>query len=84
MVFSSSREVYGDPAVLPVTEDSAMRPKNVYGASKAAGELFLTSLGPVATEIVIVRLANSRRDARDRVRRVRAAVGDAPGALDVP
>ena len=41
LVFASSREVYGDPQTLPVTEDAPLAPKNVYGASKAAGEMFL-------------------------------------------
>ncbi len=57
-VFSSSREVYGDPATLPVAEDAPLRPKNVYGASKAAGEMFLSTLGPAEIEAVILRLAN--------------------------
>jgi len=55
-VFTSSREVYGDPGTLPVSEDVLLRPKNVYGASKAAAELFLSTLTPA--EIVILRLAN--------------------------
>jgi nucleoside-diphosphate-sugar epimerase len=57
-VFSSSREVYGDPESLPVSEDTPMRPKNVYGASKAAGEMFLSTLNPSDIEVVILRLAN--------------------------
>jgi UDP-glucose 4-epimerase len=56
LVFSSSREVYGDPAALPVHEDAPIRPKNVYGASKAAAELFLNTLDNM--EIVTLRLAN--------------------------
>jgi UDP-glucose 4-epimerase len=58
LVFTSSREVYGDPATLPVTEDAPLKPKNVYGASKASGELFLSTLGPADMAVVIVRLAN--------------------------
>lgn len=42
MVFASSREVYGDPPVLPVSEDSPVQPINVYGRSKAAGEALVT------------------------------------------
>ena len=38
VVFASSREVYGQPARLPVTEDWDPRPINVYGLSKAEGE----------------------------------------------
>ncbi len=55
-VFSSSREVYGDPPALPVSEDTPSDPKNVYGASKAAAELFLSTL--TTPEIVTLRLAN--------------------------
>ncbi len=57
-VFSSSREVYGDPLQLPVAETAALKPKNVYGASKAAAELFLETVDPETLEIVILRLAN--------------------------
>jgi nucleoside-diphosphate-sugar epimerase len=57
-VFSSSREVYGDPASLPVSEDAPLRPKNVYGASKAAAEMFLSTLSSDQIEVVILRLAN--------------------------
>jgi nucleoside-diphosphate-sugar epimerase len=57
-VFSSSREVYGDPAVLPVTEDAPLKPKNVYGASKAAAEMYLSTVSPEALEVVILRLSN--------------------------
>jgi UDP-glucose 4-epimerase len=57
-VFSSSREVYGDPPSLPVSEDAPLRPKNVYGASKAAAEMFLSTLSPGQIEVVILRLAN--------------------------
>jgi UDP-glucose 4-epimerase len=56
LVFSSSREVYGDPAALPVTEDAPLKPKNVYGASKAAAELILNTLSTL--EVVTLRLAN--------------------------
>ena len=40
LVFSSSREVYGDPQTLPVPESAPISPKNAYGASKAAGEMY--------------------------------------------
>jgi nucleoside-diphosphate-sugar epimerase len=40
LVFSSSREVYGEPKALPASEDVAVEPKNPYGASKLAGEAY--------------------------------------------
>ncbi len=38
VVWVSSCEVYGEPAILPVTEDAPLRPANPYAVSKAAGE----------------------------------------------
>lgn len=40
VVFSSSREVYGEPATLPVPESAPLLAKNPYGASKIAGEAY--------------------------------------------
>ncbi len=40
VVFTSSREVYGDPDTLPVAEDGPLLAKNPYGASKVAGEAY--------------------------------------------
>src|SRR5437763_14423106 len=40
MVFSSSREVYGEVDQVPVAEDRPLNPKNAYGASKVAGEVY--------------------------------------------
>jgi len=57
-VFTSSREVYGDPLQLPVAETAALNPKNIYGASKVAAELFLQTIDPVSLEVVVLRLAN--------------------------
>lgn len=39
VVCVSSGEVYGPPESLPVGEDAALRPRNPYAVSKAAGEL---------------------------------------------
>lgn len=44
MVFSSSAAVYGEAAIMPVTEDSPTRPQNVYARTKLAGEEFLTAV----------------------------------------
>jgi UDP-glucose 4-epimerase len=69
VVFTSSREVYGEVETLPVAEGQALNAKNAYGASKAAGELycrvFHTTYG---LETAVLRLANvyGPRD-RDRV-----------------
>lgn len=44
LVFSSSATVYGDPAVVPITEDSATHATNPYGRSKLMVEEILTDL----------------------------------------
>ena len=59
VVFSSSREVYGDPQYVPVDEEHPLGSKNTYGASKAAGELYcrvFQNLFGVQTSVL--RLAN--------------------------
>ncbi len=69
VVFTSSREVYGDARTLPVDESQPLNSKNAYGASKAAGELYCRVFGAgTDLEPVVLRLANvyGPRD-RDRV-----------------
>jgi UDP-glucose 4-epimerase len=58
LVFSSSREVYGDPQRLPVPESAPLHPKNAYGSSKAAGEMYCRAFRSSAFTPVILRLAN--------------------------
>ena len=58
MVFTSSREVYGDPLALPVAETAPLAPKNAYGASKAAGEMYCRVLASAQFQPRVVRLAN--------------------------
>ena len=67
-VFTSSREVYGEPDRLPVQESSPANPKNGYGVSKLAGEFYCRLAAAEGLETVILRLANvyGPRD-RDRV-----------------
>jgi UDP-glucose 4-epimerase len=45
IVFSSSATVYGDPARLPITEDSPLSATNPYGQTKLMGETILRDLG---------------------------------------
>jgi GDP-4-dehydro-6-deoxy-D-mannose reductase len=54
VVWVSSNEVYGKPASLPVTEDSALTPENPYAISKAAGDM-LARLYSEAHGLDIVR-----------------------------
>lgn len=59
VVFTSSREVYGEVDQLPVREEAPFNAKNAYGASKAAGELYArVFLNTYSVETAVVRLAN--------------------------
>ena len=69
VVFASSREVYGEPERLPVTEDAPLTAKNPYGASKVAAEAYCRAWQRVSgLECFVLRFANiyGPRD-RDRV-----------------
>ena len=58
LVFTSSREVYGDPKTIPVPESAPVRPINSYGASKVAGEVYCRLAAHQGLEAVVLRLAN--------------------------
>ena len=42
-VYASSAAVYGDPIYLPIDENHPTRPKNIYGATKLAGEILVNT-----------------------------------------
>jgi UDP-glucose 4-epimerase len=59
IIFSSSREAYGEAEYLPVDEKHPLNAKNSYGASKAAGEKYCQVFQNMGFfEMVILRLAN--------------------------
>ena len=58
VVLASSREVYGEPANLPVLESSPINPKNVYGASKVAAEELCAEYAAGGLELMVFRLSN--------------------------
>lgn len=58
LVFTSSREVYGDPKRLPALESARLRPKNAYGASKAAAEAYCALAAREGLDTAVLRLAN--------------------------
>ncbi|MBD3310698.1 SDR family NAD(P)-dependent oxidoreductase [Candidatus Woesearchaeota archaeon] len=59
LVFSSSREVYGDAQYTPVDEKHPIDPKNIYGATKVSGEVLCSSFaGNFDIDIAIGRIAN--------------------------
>jgi len=70
VVFASSREVYGESEVLPVTEDAPLRPINVYGETKVAAEDLLGEARAAGLGTAIVRLSNVYGSVDDHVDRV--------------
>ncbi|MCI4327576.1 MAG: NAD(P)-dependent oxidoreductase [Thermoplasmata archaeon] len=70
-VFASSREVYGEAITLPVTEMFPVRPKAVYGQTKADGEAEVRraaeSTPRPSTILRFSNLYGSRWDYADRV-----------------
>lgn len=70
VIFASSREIYGEPDSLPVTEDAPMRPINIYGRSKAAAEELVRGARAEGLRTAVLRLSNvygSTCDHADRV-----------------
>lgn len=80
VLFASSREVYGQPDMLPTPEDAPLRPVNIYGRTKVDGERLSDESRALGAQTAIVRLSNvygSPVDHADRVvpAFVRAALG---------
>ncbi len=71
LIFGSSREVYGEPSQLPVTEDFPKIPINIYGRTKVRGEELVTNLaGDRGLCTGILRFSNvygNEKDILDRV-----------------
>jgi nucleoside-diphosphate-sugar epimerase len=89
LVLASSREVYGEPEALPVTEDTPLRPVNVYGRSKAEAEAIVREASARGLPAAVVRLSNVVGSLRDHPGRVvpafvRAAVLGEPLRVDGP
>jgi UDP-glucose 4-epimerase len=59
LIFSSSREVYGDAEYIPVDEKHSLNQKNPYGASKVAGEKIIEAYSNCyGLDFAILRLGN--------------------------
>lgn len=63
---STGGALFGEPAVVPVTEEMPAAPESVYGASKFAAEQYLRLLaGPGGIELSVVRPGNIYGPAQD-------------------
>ena len=69
-IHASSREVYGQQDTLPVPEDTALRPLNVYARSKVEGERLADEARTAGLRTAIVRFSNVYGDALDHADRV--------------
>ena len=83
ILFSSSREVYGQATFLPVAETTALNPLNVYARSKAEGEHVVLDARSQGLQSAVVRLSNVYGCTKDHADRVipafsRAAVEGSP------
>jgi len=59
VVFASSREAYGAPRSVPVSEEEALVAKNTYGASKVAAEAYCRTYANVfGIETAVLRFTN--------------------------
>lgn len=89
VVLSSSREVYGQPAELPVTEQLPVAPLNVYGRAKVAGEQAVLQARQSGLGTAVLRLSNVYGSPEDHADRVipafaGAALAGAPLRLEGP
>jgi UDP-glucose 4-epimerase len=57
--FSSGGTVYGNPQILPVTEDSPLSPLSNHGASKISQESFCEALRTLGHAVTILRPSNA-------------------------
>ncbi|MCC5988227.1 MAG: NAD(P)-dependent oxidoreductase [Pararhodobacter sp.] len=83
LIFASSREVYGQSAMLPVSERSPLRPMNHYARSKVAGERDVMKASDDGIRAAILRLSTVYGSTGDHADRLvpafcRAAVGGLP------
>ena len=67
LIFSSSREVYGEQKVFPVAEDAELLPLNIYGFYKLEGERVVKS---TIENYCILRFSNVYGNAYDLPKRV--------------
>lgn len=67
LIYASSREVYGDVSVLPVSDDTPVAPVNIYGRSKAAAEEAVLASDLCAAVVRFSNVYGHTADHADRV-----------------
>ncbi len=85
LVFSSTAATYGEPEIVPITEDAPTRPTSTYGATKLAVDMMITG-ECVATDLAAVSLryfnvAGAALDAGERHRVETHLIPNALGAV---
>lgn len=70
ILFSSSREVYGQASSLPVSEDAPLQPVNAYAESKVEGERLISAARSAGLQAAVVRLSNVYGCTKDHADRV--------------
>lgn len=70
IIYASSREVYGNPKILPAKETSPLFPINVYAKSKVISESFVTEIRNKGVLTAIVRYSNVYGSPEDHIDRV--------------
>ena len=70
LIYASSREVYGQPQNLPVSEELPVCPINIYGKSKAAGEKMTFEANTKGLRTAILRFSNVYGHINDHADRV--------------
>lgn len=71
LIFSSSREVFGEPKILPVVEDSPKNVLNIYGVTKLSGEWLLKNYADnYGIKAWVLRFSNVYTGIKDRQERV--------------
>jgi nucleoside-diphosphate-sugar epimerase len=70
IIYASSREVYGQQKILPVTEDALLQPMNVYARSKVAAENLMEQYQQQGLKTAILRFSSVYGSADDYVDRV--------------
>ena len=70
LIFASTAAVYGNPAEIPITEDSPSNPTNTYGMTKLAMDMVITSEawghGLAATSVRFFNVAGAYKDSGER------------------